>query len=338
MHNKWFPGFIAILFLMAIFPQLAERLGQPTNLIPSAHAGSGISEKEAFESAKELGTIEAWEAFLNRFSTGFRADLARAYVKRLGAKAAPAKATPTEAPASVAKKPRVTPRLKTVHARPGNSSWRTTRYNGDDGGGLEPAASVASDGVELLLYCNRSKRIGAVVRESGRDRYPDFEARVQQGLESIRRGRDKAYVPIEFSNGAQYPVSAELDDRTGELRLGYLAKGGGFRSDGGLITEMMSGAAVNVSAPPFNATLQLTGSRKAICSMSKSCGVKASGCASERKYVTPKKKKKSYKKKKKKKRKCISGSTPCTRNSQCCSGKCCKDDFEECEGWYGKCA
>ncbi|MEO0799635.1 MAG: hypothetical protein AAFY53_10575 [Pseudomonadota bacterium] len=43
-----------------------------------------ISEKEAFEAAKELGTIEAWEAFLNNFPRGFRADLARAYVRRLG--------------------------------------------------------------------------------------------------------------------------------------------------------------------------------------------------------------------------------------------------------------
>lgn len=41
------------------------------------------SEKEAFEAAKELGTKDAWEAFLTSYSTGFRADLARAYIKKL---------------------------------------------------------------------------------------------------------------------------------------------------------------------------------------------------------------------------------------------------------------
>ena len=50
----------------------------------SAQSDGNISEKEAFDSAKELGTIEAWEAYLMSFPSGFRADLARAYVRRLG--------------------------------------------------------------------------------------------------------------------------------------------------------------------------------------------------------------------------------------------------------------
>ncbi len=49
-----------------------------------ASPSGGASEKEAYDAAKELGTLEAWEAFLNNFPKGFRADLARAYVKRLG--------------------------------------------------------------------------------------------------------------------------------------------------------------------------------------------------------------------------------------------------------------
>jgi hypothetical protein len=46
---------------------------------------SGTSEKEAFQAAKELGTADAWNAFLASYSTGFHADLARAYLKKLGA-------------------------------------------------------------------------------------------------------------------------------------------------------------------------------------------------------------------------------------------------------------
>lgn len=45
---------------------------------------TGVNEKEAFASAKELGSLEGWEAFLEKYPNGFRADLARAYVKRLG--------------------------------------------------------------------------------------------------------------------------------------------------------------------------------------------------------------------------------------------------------------
>jgi len=54
-------------------------------------------EKEAFESAKELGTVAAFEAFLSNYSAGFYADLARAYIDEIGGagKAAP---SPTPLP------------------------------------------------------------------------------------------------------------------------------------------------------------------------------------------------------------------------------------------------
>lgn len=58
------------------------------------------AEKQAFAAAKELGTLEAWEAFLNNYPSGFHADLARAYVKKLGVTAptqAPAASTPSAA-------------------------------------------------------------------------------------------------------------------------------------------------------------------------------------------------------------------------------------------------
>ena len=57
-------------------------------LVPWWHSSAfaqsaGDSEKEAFEAAKSLGTVEAWDAFLSNYPTGFHADLARAYVKQL---------------------------------------------------------------------------------------------------------------------------------------------------------------------------------------------------------------------------------------------------------------
>jgi hypothetical protein len=70
------------------------------------HAGafaqsSASPEKDAFEAAKELGTVEAWDAFLSNYPTGFHADLARAYVKKL-AEGAPTPSEPAPPAVSVA--------------------------------------------------------------------------------------------------------------------------------------------------------------------------------------------------------------------------------------------
>lgn len=65
---------------------------------PSAGAAAS-AEKDAFNSAKELGTVDAWNAFLNTYPTGFHADLARAYLKKLNEQPASPAQTQTEAPA-----------------------------------------------------------------------------------------------------------------------------------------------------------------------------------------------------------------------------------------------
>ncbi|WP_092869627.1 SH3 domain-containing protein [Hyphomicrobium facile] len=49
---------------------------------------SESTEEDAFNAAKELGTVEAWNAFLRNYATGYHADLARAYLKKLGDPAA----------------------------------------------------------------------------------------------------------------------------------------------------------------------------------------------------------------------------------------------------------
>jgi hypothetical protein len=60
--------------------------------ITGAAQAEDTSAKEAFDAAKELGTADAWNAFLESYPTGFHADLARAYLKKLGA----AESTPEE--------------------------------------------------------------------------------------------------------------------------------------------------------------------------------------------------------------------------------------------------
>lgn len=70
------------------------------------HMGNGSAaaqttnpaEKDAFDDAKALGTVEAWDAFLSNYPSGFHADLARAYVKKLAEQPAAPAAAPTPPP------------------------------------------------------------------------------------------------------------------------------------------------------------------------------------------------------------------------------------------------
>ncbi len=76
-------------------------------LLPSLATAQDTDAKGAFEAAKELGTLEAWNAFLAAYPKGFHADLARAYVKKLGGAepeaAKPAKGEVKQAAAASAK-------------------------------------------------------------------------------------------------------------------------------------------------------------------------------------------------------------------------------------------
>lgn len=55
--------------------------GRP--FVTTAFAETAEAEKQAFEDAKSLGTVEAWDAFLSHYPSGFYADLAHAYVKKI---------------------------------------------------------------------------------------------------------------------------------------------------------------------------------------------------------------------------------------------------------------
>lgn len=75
---------------------------------PTPPMGGGTAKNGeaavAFESAKELGTAEAWNAFLANYPTGFHADLARAYLKKMTdpASGVVSAASPVAAPRSAA--------------------------------------------------------------------------------------------------------------------------------------------------------------------------------------------------------------------------------------------
>ena len=75
---------LAIILLLTIAPFVSPFHTHTPRLIEEATAAESVSAKEAFEAAKELGTAEAWNAFLESYPTGFHANLARAYLAKLG--------------------------------------------------------------------------------------------------------------------------------------------------------------------------------------------------------------------------------------------------------------
>lgn len=252
-------------------------------------AQSTVTEKEAFEAAKELGTIEAWEAFLNNFPKGFRADLARAYVRRLGSEtktepsATPTPASPPAVPPvqqQAATPPPPAPRLSPVDMGQGTGPWRIGTYGLDEGRTRTTAAMVDARGVRLTAYCTAQRTIPLIVSDLRNGIYPQFDQRVQQGLEAAGgAANNNATIPIIFQNGQQVFAQASVQGLTGELVLGDTPDG--FNAGSPILEQIMSGNGMTVSMPPFGATFQLSGSRNAMCSLLRSCGAAnfQSGCA-----------------------------------------------------------
>ncbi len=54
-------------------------------MLPQSAAAQPITgeQRDAFNTAKELGTVAAWNAYLKSYPTGFYADLARAYISKI---------------------------------------------------------------------------------------------------------------------------------------------------------------------------------------------------------------------------------------------------------------
>jgi VHL beta domain len=74
----------------------AVHMAQAGDAAPASKEAAGTVEA-AFNSSKELGTVEAWNAFLSSYPTGFHAELARAYLKKLTDKPGAASSAPATA-------------------------------------------------------------------------------------------------------------------------------------------------------------------------------------------------------------------------------------------------
>ena len=252
--------------------------------------GGSISEKEAFESAKELGTIEGWEAFLNRFSTGFRADLARAYVKRLASSEGPKRAAGADKPDADRRPeppPEETQPLEPVAHEPGITPWTNSNQRMELADNKSVyTASVKAGGLELVTFCmdnkafgGSGKGLGATIRQLDDGAYRRFDDRVEQGLRNSRELGDgpEREILIEFDNGERVNrAAAQPDPIAGSLFFG--PRGRTFTANSSGLANLLSGNTVTVELDPFRATFQLKNSRNAICKVMNRCGARVPGC------------------------------------------------------------
>ncbi len=241
-----------------------------------AQADSSEVQKEAFESAKELGTVEAWDAFLSSYPDGFYADLARAYVKKLAEPSTPNPAAQEQdtQPAPVAS------RTETVHNGPGRSDWYndTTPFVANS---KRPAyaAIVDAGGVQLTAFCHgRGSNLRIIPGLRVTKGNPGILARLREGLTSAPSvTNDLASVSMTFADGTTIEdVAATTPPQNDEVTLYVDRKLP--EPDDEMLERLMGGQEVTITAEPFVASFQLDGSRSALCSMMNRCGADVSGC------------------------------------------------------------
>lgn len=246
-----------------------------------AQAGSSEEQKEAFENAKELGTVEAWDVFLSSYPEGFYADLARAYVKKL--------AEPSTSDAPAAQEPQAQPSAadhptETVHNGPGRSDW----YNATTplvANSRRPAYSAIVDagGVQLTAFCHgRGNNLRIIPGLRVTKSNSGILARLREGLASAPSVTNElARVSMTFADGTTIEdVAATTPPQSDEVTLYVDRKLP--EPDDEVIERLMAGQEVTITAEPFMASFQLDGSRSALCSMMNKCGADVAGCGGGR--------------------------------------------------------
>ncbi|MFD0985614.1 hypothetical protein [Methyloligella solikamskensis] len=234
---------------------------------------AGITEKQAFKEAKEVDTIDAYEAFLKNFPNGLRADMARNRINRLSRKGE-VDAMPT-GPA---------PTMKTVDLGPGSAAW--TNYNLALQGGTASvyAAGVTAKGMKLTTYCTPAKRLIMFVQQSKPGSYPQYDARVAEGLSTpIGAGFDPGAgkMIISFPNGAEFAGTAYYQPSDGSISVTSPTDRDGFLPNEQEVQSMLTQSTMSFTAAPFKATFQLNGSKKAICDVLNRCEAVVPACGAE---------------------------------------------------------
>jgi hypothetical protein len=173
--------------------------------VSAAQAQDDVTAKEAFAAAKELGTVEGWNVFLESYPTGFHAGLARAYLKKLGAaparpaaESAGEKSSTGEAPASAQREVSLGPNASLGGRRllPDDSPWHADISQ----------SPVDPNSEKILARVGLDKPLRA-------DFGTEWEG-APMGIPYVVVGGDQAKVPVTFtyadeSDPGPYPVPAD---------------------------------------------------------------------------------------------------------------------------------
>ncbi|MEL6421890.1 MAG: hypothetical protein AAFQ42_05565 [Pseudomonadota bacterium] len=275
------------------FASAADIGGSGSGTSGGSGSGGSISEKEAFEIAKDLGTIEAWEAFLSTFPTGFRAELARAYVRRLaagGATTGTGTATTGSGNGQTATSGNggaTSAGRQPIFVSPDDTAWWVGRRNtAYDGGRGTYAASIDSGGVELIAHCHAygaNRDLTVFLREARRGSDGTIAAGLRAAAVAAPRMRrtgtwDNARsIGITFSDGSQVRGAATNGNDL-QRQFHLLGNGRPFKARGAEVGLMMSARTMRITAPKLDITLPLKNSRAALCTVLKQCGVRRSDC------------------------------------------------------------
>ncbi|MEL7542233.1 MAG: hypothetical protein AAGJ70_00500 [Pseudomonadota bacterium] len=286
-------------FLSACQTRAKALQASSTKTPSSTGTNDGISEKEAFDIAKELGTIGAWEAFLNNFGSGFRADLARAYLARLrGGDSTTTQVQPAQQPqqqggGSSGGGNTAQPLFVNAGTSPWWNARRRTAY---DGGRGEYTASVETSGVEMVARCHAygsNRDLTVFLRDSqpqnggARNRALRAAAlaaprlRINGAFDNVRQ------IGITFSDGSTVPGAATNGNDL-QSQFFLYARGRAIKARSNMVGQMMSQNSMRITAPNLDLTFQLDGSRNAICSVLNRCGVRRSDCRGVRATQTSK--------------------------------------------------
>lgn len=215
------------------------------------------TERGAFAEAKDSQTIDGWNAYLKRFPSGFRADLARAYIRRL--------------------------EEEQVVVEAGSASWNVDQESiASDDGRIIDVATVKANGAELVASCQTGARPSlslAIRPEAGNSTVADaLEAAVRDAkfLSTSKPGVKQ--IDVTFSDGARLRRASTYDTLGDGQGLRILSNGELLDATGAGVGRLLSERSVKVEAASFTGEFQLDGSKAAICTVLSACGVNRPDC------------------------------------------------------------
>ncbi|MEO1398997.1 MAG: hypothetical protein AAFU56_09045 [Pseudomonadota bacterium] len=237
----------------------------------SAATASAAEIQSAFKFAQELDSVEAYNAFLKNYPTGFYADLARAYLEKArlnGSNGSGPETTagnggqtgngPDDTPVAVPLEPLDLPMP--------NARWVNFSHEQDEGNARTYAAGVTGNGVQFIAWCGSDKRLNFEITQNGPDAYPQFEARAEQGL----NGQSQ---PVRFSSGATFNKTFTVMGLTGDVTMEPSEA-----ANGSFVRSLIRENTMTIGDGVFTAPFRLRGSKQAMCNVLQACGAVNSAC------------------------------------------------------------